>query len=77
VTANHSYDTSGLDDPGKNWMQRLVRVPSHPEWGHARVLRWYPAEGHEPVRLRIMADGMRQPQVVRADEVEILSPAPR
>jgi hypothetical protein len=70
--ANHSFDSAGLDDPRKSWMQHLVQVKLHPEWGWARVLRWYPAEGLEPVRLRIMAEGMPQPQVVRADEVEIV-----
>jgi hypothetical protein len=77
VNANHSFDTAGLDDPGKNWMQHLVRVPRHPEWGTARVLRFYPAEGGEPVRLRIMAEGARRPQVVRADEIEVIGPATR
>ena len=77
MNANHSYESAGLDDPSKNWMQHVVRVTKHPEWGLARVLRWFPAEGVEPVRLRIMAEGLRQQQVVRADEVELVPPAPR
>lgn len=77
MDANHSFPTAGLDDPGQNWMQHLVRVTAHPEWGFARVLRWYPAEGSEPVRLRLMAEHRRQAVVVRADEVELVVLAPR
>ena len=71
--ANHSFDSAGLDDPGKNWMQHVVRVKNHPDWGFARVLRWYPAAGNEPVRLRIMTEALKQPQIIRADEAEIVT----
>ena len=71
---NRSASTAGLDDPRANWMQRVVRVTAHPEWGCARVVRYFPPTATAPERLRIMADGGGQPQIVRADEVVVLSP---
>ncbi|MBI5511965.1 MAG: hypothetical protein HY903_24675 [Deltaproteobacteria bacterium] len=73
MTLNRSVATAGLDDPTKQWMQRLVTVQDHPEWGVSRVLRWFPAEGNEPERLRVMPEGHRQPQLVRADAVAVVT----
>ena len=71
---NHSIATAGLDDPEQTWMQTIVRIPAHPEWGKARVLRWYPAEHEAPERLRIMAEHNARPVLVRVDDVERLTP---
>jgi hypothetical protein len=65
---------TGLDDPNRSWLQRRVRVRSHPEWGVARVVRWYPATAGQPERLRIFAPGMRAQELVQASDVELVSP---
>jgi len=72
MTANRSQDTDGTDHPTEVWLQRTVYVPAHPEWGQARVMRWYPATGGLPPRLRIMCAGLSAPQVVQVSEVEII-----
>lgn len=73
MATNRSYETDGLDDPTSVWLQRVVRVPEHPEWGEARVLRWYPAAGGRGQSLRIKAENHRAPQVVSVLEVEVVS----
>lgn len=73
MATNRSYETDGLDDPTSVWLQRVVRVPEHPEWGEARVLRWYPAAGGRSQSLRIKAENHRAPQVVSVLEVEVVS----
>lgn len=73
MVANRSYETDGTDDPTRQWLQRIVRVRTHPEWGKARVLRWYPASGGQPQRLRIMAEAHPAPQIVPLAQVEIVS----
>ena len=62
---------SGLDDPRFNWLQQVVRVKDHPEWGMARVVRWFPAQGQLPERLRIMAENVTAPQLVLVSQVEL------
>lgn len=71
---NRSNDgIPGLDDPNLHWLKRAVRVKSHPEWGEARVLRWYPATGGEPERLRVMPEGATaRPQLVAVTDVELV-----
>lgn len=75
MATNRSYDTGGLDDPTQDWLQRIVRVTAHPEWGNARVLRWYPAQGGKGQTLRIRAENHPAPKVVSVLEVEIVSEA--
>jgi hypothetical protein len=72
MTANRSYDTEGLDSPTESWMQRHVRVKSHPEWGTGRVMRWYPAAGGNPPRLRVMMRHVAAPQVVPVSDIEVV-----
>lgn len=62
----------GLDDPSREWLRRVVRVKSRPEWGVARVIRWYPATEGRPETLRVMAQGVRSQQLVSVDDVELL-----
>ncbi len=69
---NRSSDTDGLDDLSRHWLQRIVRVKSHPDWGLARVVRWYPAVADQPERLRIMAKNLRVQQIVPIDDVEVV-----
>ena len=71
---NRSNDgIAGLDDPNLTWLKRAVRVKTHPEWGEARVLRWYPAVGDEPERLRVMPEGSAaRPQLVAVTDVELV-----
>ena len=69
---NRTEETDGQDDPTRVWLQRTVRIKSRPEWGLARVLRWYPASGTQPQRLRIMAQGIAAPQVVPLTDVEVV-----
>ncbi len=71
--ANTSYRTDGTEEPIEQWLRKTVRLPGHPEWGTARVLRWYPAVGLEPQRLRILAENKSAPQVVSIYDVEIVS----
>ncbi len=66
--------TAGLDDPRRNWLQQVVRVTTHPEWGPARVLRWYPAAAGQPERLRLMTATLAAPQIVKVTEVEVVWP---
>ena len=73
MATNRSYDTGGLDDPTQGWLQRIVRVTAHPEWGNARVLRWYPAQGGKGQQLRIMAENHSVPLLVSVLEVEVVS----
>ncbi len=73
MSPNQSYYTDGTDDPNRDWLQRVVRVRSRPEWGRARVMRWYPATGATPARLRIMAEHMRAPQIVPVSDVDVLT----
>ena len=61
-----------LDDPNVSWMKRLVRVKRHPEWGVARVMRWFPAGGGQPERLRIMAQNEPAPKLVTVTDVELV-----
>jgi hypothetical protein len=72
---NRSVDgISGLDDPHVDWLQRTVRVKGHPEWGEARVLRWYPRVGETPERLRVMPVGAAaRPQLVSVADVELVT----
>ena len=70
---NHSFETDGTEDPTRRWMQHRVKVRTHPEWGEARVMRWYPAAGGLSQRLRIMADNSHIPQIVSITDVEIVS----
>ena len=70
--SNKSYFTDGTDDPSRAWMQRTVRVLSHPDWGLARVVRWYPAAGGRVASLRVMAEKNDSPQVVPISDVEIV-----
>ncbi|MDP7039387.1 MAG: hypothetical protein QGI45_09530 [Myxococcota bacterium] len=71
--ANTSYQTDGTEEPIEQWLRKLVRLRAHPEWGTARVLRWYPAVGLEPQRLRILAENNPAPQVVSIYDVEVIS----
>ena len=71
MVANRSYETAGIDDPAVEWMKRSVRVKAHPEWGQARVIRWFPADGDQPERLRIMTRALLAPQIVAVADVEI------
>ena len=73
MATNRSYHTDGLDDPNQLWLRRLVRVPAHPEWGEARVLRWYPAQGDKSQQLRIKPAKHGAPKVVSVLEVEVVS----
>ena len=73
MATNRSYDTDGLDDPTQDWLQRIVRVTAHPEWGNARVLRWYPAQGGKGQQLRIMPENHPAPKIVSILEVEVVS----
>jgi len=72
MTTNRSYDTEGLDNPTVQWTLRHVRAKAHPQWGVGRVMRWYPAHGGQPPRLRVMFEGMPAPQVIATTEVERL-----
>ncbi len=72
VELNHSAETDGLDDPRRHWLQRIVKVKSRPDWGMARVIRWYPAVADQPERLRIMAKNLRAQQMVSIDDIEIV-----
>ena len=73
MARNRSYETDGLDDPNQDWLQRVVRVTAHPEWGDARVLRWYPAAAGQAQRLRIKPINNPAPQVVSVLDVEVVS----
>jgi len=73
MSTNRSYETDGLDDPTHDWLQRVVRVTAHPEWGDARVLRWYPAGEGQGQSLRIKAENNPAPQVVSILDVEVVS----
>ena len=73
MVTNRSYDTDGLDDPTQDWLQRVVRVIKHPEWGPARVLRWYPSVAGNAQMLRIKAQNKAAPQLVSILEVEVIS----
>ena len=73
MAKNRSYETNGLDDPNQDWLQRIVRVTAHPEWGDARVLRWYPAQAGKAQKLRIRAENRPAPMVVSVLEVEVVS----
>ena len=70
--ANRSQETSGLDDPTQDWLKRLVRVVPHPQWGVARVLRWFPASGGSGQRLRIQPANTRYPQTVLVRDVRVV-----
>lgn len=70
---NRSYDTDGMEDPTRQWLQRRVRVRNHPEWGIGRVMRWYPAHSGQPARLRVMMEGRRSPQIVQVADVDVLT----
>lgn len=72
MTANRSYDTGGTDSPTQQWMRQRVRVNTHPEWGVGRVLRWFPAGGGLPARLRILCENLRAPRIVSTTDVEIV-----
>jgi hypothetical protein len=63
---------AGLDDPNLRWLQQQVRVKNHPEWGVARVMRWYPASGERPELLRIMPQSVRAAQIVAVTDVELV-----
>jgi len=73
MMTNRSYPTDGTDQPEQDWMQKSVTVPAHPEWGKGRVVRWYPASGDQPARLRLYLEGSTATPVVSVDEVEIRS----
>ena len=68
--ANRSYETDGTEDPSRQWLQKTVRVKGHPEWGLARVLRWYPAAAGLAPRLRILPHNITAPQVVALTDIE-------
>ena len=70
---NKSHYTDGLEDPAKDWLQRVVTVKSHPEWGTARVMRWFPAADGQPARLRILSEGAKAQKVVPVTDIEILA----
>lgn len=70
---NRSYYTDGTDDPTRDWLQKVVRVIDHPEWGLGRVMRWYPAIDGKPARLRLMCARNRAPQVVFVSDIEIVA----
>ena len=72
MSTNRSYFTDGLDDPSQDWLTRKVLVKAHPEWGEARVLRWYPAAEGQGQRLRIMAAERSAPQIVSVLEVDVV-----
>ena len=73
MATNRSYETDGLDDPSRDWLQCVIRVTPHPEWGEARVLRWYPASEGRGQTLRIKAENHPAPQIVSVLDVEIIS----
>ena len=53
----------------------VVRGPVnhvHPEWGDARVLRWYPAGGGHPQRLRVMPYRQGTATIVDVSDVDIV-----
>jgi hypothetical protein len=64
---------AGLDDPNRRWLQQLVKVRAHPEWGVARVVRWYPCANGQPERLRVFAHGMRAQKVVAISEIDLVT----
>lgn len=70
--SNRSYFTEGTDNPTQEWLQRRVRVRSHPEWGVGRVLRWYPARAGNPPTLRVMMDRVRAPKIVKVTDVVVV-----
>jgi hypothetical protein len=70
MATNRSYYTDGTDDPRTTWLQRTVRVTGHPEWGTARVMRWFPAGGGQPPRVRIRCSAITAPQIVAVSELE-------
>ena len=71
MVSNRSYETQGTDDPNRRWIDQLIRVKTHPEWGQGRVLRWYPASADQPQRVRVFCDGLPVPKGVLVDEIEI------
>ena len=73
MAQNRSYETDGQDDPTRYWLRLTVRVKTHPEWGLARVMRWYPAAAGFPQRLRVMPEKVSAPQVVSITDVEVVS----
>ena len=50
----------------------MIVARQHPEWGSGRVLRWFPAGGGQPPRLRVMFGKIRAPQVLPVTEVDIV-----
>ena len=70
MASNRSYYTEGTDHPVRQWLQQQVVLRSRPEWGTGKVLRWYPATGGQPPRLRVMFANVNAPQVVGVNEVE-------
>ena len=72
MTVNRSYYTGGTDSPTQQWMRHRVRVTTHPEWGTGRVLRWFPAGGGVPPRLRVLCENLRAPRIVSTAEVEVI-----
>ena len=72
MNPNRSYDTGGMENPSRNWLQHRVRVTTHPQWGVGRVMRWFPAGDGNPARLRVMMTKAEMPQIVRVSDVEII-----
>ncbi|MEK7703515.1 MAG: hypothetical protein AAB426_01040 [Myxococcota bacterium] len=69
---NVPHDITGLDDSVRRWMDKIVLVPDHPEWGEVRVLRWFPGTGDQPEQLRVLSPQLRAPKVVRVGDVRIV-----
>ena len=62
----------GIDDPTQRWLEKRVRVTAHPEWGRARVTRWFPGASPGPERLRILPENERAHKVVLVSEIEVV-----
>jgi hypothetical protein len=63
--------TAGLDNPERRWMEKLVRIKSHPEWGILRVIRWFPAASGQAEMLRVFSSHLTAPQIAGTADVEV------
>jgi len=66
---------AGLDNPARRWLEKLVRVKAHPEWGAVRVMRWFPGGGGQPEMLRVFSSHLPVPMTVEAAQVEVAESA--
>lgn len=69
---NVPHDITGLDDPERRWMDKIVLVTAHPEWGAVRVLRWFPGADSDAPQLRVLSPQLRVPKVVGVDDVQVV-----